>query len=69
MFLVNNAEGAKPKRIRRLQSLLDSGFLRIRYAPFVSVLFEQAEQYIFTADNAGREDGALDSLAMLCGFK
>ena len=55
-------------RIRKIQSLLDTGLLRIRYAPFVSILFEQAERFLFTTENCAHEDGVLDVLSFLCGF-
>ena len=69
LFKVNSAVAAKPKRIRKLRDLLDVGLLRIRYGSFVEELFHQVENYTFTTANDGREDGALDSLAMLCGFR
>jgi hypothetical protein len=59
----------KPVRIYRLQGLLDTHMLRIQRGSHVEVLLEQAEQYLFTVSNSGRDDDALDVLAMLAGFR
>lgn len=69
LFPRNNDLNAKPNRIRRLQELLSNGLLRIKYGPFMEIVIEQAGDYLFTPNNAGREDGALDVLAFLCGFR
>jgi hypothetical protein len=61
---------SKPCRIRRLQDLLDNNLLRIHQGVFVSDLFAQVESFCFDRqDNKGREDGRLDSLASLCGYR
>ncbi len=69
LFPRNNDVNAKPNRIRRLQELLSNGLLRIKYGSFMEIVIEQARNYLFTPNNAGREDGALDVLAFLCGFR
>jgi hypothetical protein len=43
----------------------DTGRLRIRYAPFVDILFQQASQFLFTPENCAREGGALGVLSFL----
>jgi hypothetical protein len=59
----------KPVRIYRLQGLLDTHMLRIQQGSHVEVLLEQAENYLFTPSNSGRDDDALDAVAMLAGFR
>ena len=59
----------KPSRIRQLQGLLDRQMLKFHYGPFVEMLFQQVESYLFTPSNSGRSDDALDVCAMLAGFR
>jgi hypothetical protein len=68
-FSRNICEAAKPDRIRKIQGFLDTGRLKIRYAPFVSILFEQAEHFLCANENCTREDVALDVLSSLLSLR
>ena len=70
-FAPHNGKGAKDKRIRRIQSLLDCDppAISFQYGSYCERLFEQVARFQIGGDKKGQENGLLDSLAMLAGFR
>ena len=60
---------SKADRVFKLQALVESQQLHICPGTFTSTLIQQARDFTFTQTNSRREDGCLDSLAAVCGFK
>lgn len=66
-FSPNNKNGAKRRRVYRLQSLLenDPPFIRLCTGPYIPSLLQQVRNFCFDTDeNHRREDGLLDVLAL-----
>ena len=70
-FYPNNRRNAKNYRIMRLQELFDvvPPLIQIHYKSFIDPLFQQVEKFTPEGDIRGQENGLLDVLALLAGFR
>lgn len=69
-FTPRNGKQEKDRRIWRLQQLFDCDppAIRFHYRAYCARLFEQVERFEIGGDKKGRENGLLDSLALLAGY-
>jgi hypothetical protein len=70
-FSPHNGKACKEKRIQRVQSLFDCDPSAIVFqnGAYCEKLFEQARRFRIGADKKGVENGLLDALSLLAGFR